>query len=193
MTLAAKPTLVPGRVYRTRDLGRWSANPPRLVKRLVHSGELVPLAHGLFAHPKRSRFGAVPPGDDEILRAFLDDTPFVVTGPEKWNTLGLGTTAVFAAALVYNRKRSGEFVLGGRKFNLRRVAFPDSPTAEWYVVDLLEHAAQAGASRAEVANALARALAAGRFDRDRLRSTAERYATKATRALIESATARPVS
>ena len=67
MTLAAKPELAPGRVYRTRDLGRWSANPPRLAKRLVRSGELVPLAHGLFAHPKRGRFGTVPPGDEEML------------------------------------------------------------------------------------------------------------------------------
>lgn len=32
---------------------------------------------------------------------------------------------------------------------------------------------------------LKRALAAGRFDADRLRETAERYATKATRAHLE--------
>jgi hypothetical protein len=187
MSLAATPELAPGRVYRTRDLGRWGANAPRLAKRLVQSGELVPLAHGLFAHPKRSRFGTVPPGDDEMLRAFLDDTPFVLTGPDRWNALGLGTTAVFAEPLVYNQKRSGRFVLGGRAFQLRRVAFPETPTPEWYVVDLLEHADQAGAARSDIVNALARALAAGRFDRERLRTMAARYATRATRALLDSA------
>jgi hypothetical protein len=190
MTRAANPVLAPGRVYRTRDLARWTANAPRLAKRLVKSGELVQLAHGLFAHPKRSRFGMVPPSDAEILRAFLDDTPFVITGPDKWNQLGLGTTAVFASPLVYNRKRSGEFVLGGRKFHLRRVAFPESPTPEWYAVDLLEHADQAAAARSDIANSLAHAIATGRFDRDRLRATAEHYASKATSALIASAMAR---
>jgi hypothetical protein len=93
----------------------------------VESGELVPLAHGLFAHPKRGRFGTVPPSDDGIMRAFLDDTPFVLTGPDKWNALGLGTTALFAEPLVYNTKRSGRFVLGCRAFQLRRVAFPETP------------------------------------------------------------------
>lgn len=94
--------LEPGRVYRTRDLATWSANAPRLAKRLVDQGELVPLAHGLFAHPKQSRFGPVPPLDEEIMRAFLDGGPFVFTGPERWNALGLGTTAVFTVPLVYN-------------------------------------------------------------------------------------------
>jgi hypothetical protein len=189
MTLAAKPNLDPGKVYRTRDLKPWSANAPRLAKRLVESGELVPLAHGLFAHPKRGRFGTVPPSDEEMLRAFLDDSPFVLTGPDRWNALGLGTTAVFAEPLVYNRKRSGRFVLGGRAFQLRRVAFPETPTPEWYVVDLLEHAGQAGAARSDVANELARALVSGRFDRERLRAAAACYATRATRELLDSATA----
>lgn len=187
MTSPAQPNLEPGRVYRTRDLAVWSANAPRLAKRLVQEGALVQLAHGLFARPKQSRFGAVPPGDEEIMRAFLDGTPFVFTGPERWNALGLGTTAVFAAPLVYNTKRSGTFVLGGRRFVLRRVAFPESPTPEWFVIDLIEHADQAGASRPELGAALARALARRAFDRDRLREMARRYGTKATQALVESA------
>src|SRR3990170_8802520 len=81
-------------------------------------------AHGLFVHPRRGRFGVVPPSDEELLRAFLCGAPFVLTGPDRWNALGLGTTAVFAAPLVYNTKRSGTFELGGRRFVLRRVAFP---------------------------------------------------------------------
>ncbi len=131
----------------------------------------------------------MPPGDEELLRAFLDDTPFVLTGPDRWNALGLGTTAVFAETLVYNHKRSGRFVLGGRAFQLRRVAFPDTPVPEWYAVDLLQHADQVGAARSDIANALARALAVGRFDGDRLRAMAARYATQAIRELLDSAMA----
>ena len=187
MTAPASPSLEPGRVYRTRDLSPWSANAPRLAKRLVAEGELVPLAHGLFAHPRHGRFGPVPPADEELMRAFLGDTPFVVTGPARWNALGLGTTAVFADTLVYNTKRSGRFVLGGRPFLLRRVAFPDPAPPEWFVVDLLEHASQAASSRADVGEALAHAIAGGRFDRARLRAMAERYGTDETRRIVEAA------
>lgn len=68
MTTPAKPTLEPGRVYRMRDFATWSANPPRLASRLVREGQLVQLAHGLFVHPKQSRFGVVPPSDEALMR-----------------------------------------------------------------------------------------------------------------------------
>lgn len=184
MASATTPQLKPGAVYRTRDLGAWGANSPRLAKRLVRDGVLVPLAHGLFAHPQKSRFGSVPPADDELMRAFLDGGSFVFTGPEKWNALGLGSTAVFATPLVYNTKRSGTFTFGGRSFQLRRVAFPEAPPAEWFVVDLFENADQAGVSRAELASALTRALRRGDFDRARLAAMTKRFATKATASLV---------
>jgi len=189
MASRAKLRLRPGRVLRTRDLLRWGANGPRLAKRLVAEEVLIPLAHGLFACPRRGRFGIVPPSDHEVMRAFLDGTPFIFTGPDQWNALGLRSTAVFAVALVYNTKRSGTFELGGRRFVLRRVAFPRDPPPEWFVVDLLEHADQAGASRTDVVIALGRALAHRRFDRGRLREMAQRYGSRATRALIEQALA----
>jgi len=185
MTAPAQPELVPGRVYRTKDLARWSANAPRLAQRLVRDGALVPLAQGLFFHPKRSRFGVVPPRDEELMRGFLDGAPFVFTGPDHWNALGLGSTAMHAVTTVYNTKRSGTFELGGRRFVLRRVAFPEQPNPEWYVVDLLEHAEQAGASRADLTRALARAVARRTFDGPRLREMGARYGSKATRALLD--------
>ena len=187
MTAAAHPTFEPGRVYRTRELGQWSANAPRLAQRLVRDGQLVQLAHGLFAAPKRSRFGEVPPTDEALLRAFLGGEPFVFTGPERWNALGLGTTAVFATPLVYNTKRSGRFTFGGRQFLLRRVAFPETPSPEWYVVDLFENAEQAAASREELQGALAAALRAGKFHRHQLASMATRYGSRRTQALVKAA------
>jgi hypothetical protein len=187
MASMALPPLEAGRVYRTRDFEPWSANPPRLAKRLVEKGELVRVAHGLFACPKRSKFGVVLPGDDALMRAFLEDSPFVFTGPERWNALGLGSTAVFAASLVYNTKRSGIVDLGGRRFEMRRVAFPLAPPQEWFVVDLFENAERAGTARTELAGALTRALSRGSFNRERLSAMAQRYGTKATRDLVSSA------
>ena len=187
MTTGAQPTFEPGRVYRTRELKQWSANPPRLAQRLVRDGQLVQLAHGLFAAPRNSRFGQVPPTDEALLRAFLDGAPFVFTGPERWNALGLGTTAVFAMPLVYNTKRSGPFSFGGRRFLLRRVAFPQVPTPEWYVVDLFENAEQAAAAPDDLGVALEAALRAGRFDRTQLASVASQYGSRRTQALVNGA------
>lgn len=145
------------------------------------------LAHGLFAAPKRSRFGDVPPSDSELMRAFLGGGPFVFTGPERWNALRLGTTAVFATPLVYNTKRSGLFVFGRRRFLLRRVAFPDLPTPEWFVVDLFENAEQAGADPKELRASLELALRSERFDRERLLAMAMHYGSRITQSLIRNA------
>lgn len=181
-----QPALQPGRVYRTRELAKWGNS---FAKRLAQEGHLVALARGLYSCPRRGRFGAVPPTDEELVRAFLDGGPFVFTGPDRWNALGLGTTAAFAMPLVYNTKRSGVFEFGERKMLLRRVAFPDRPVAEWFVVDLFEHADQAGTSAGPLTAALARAVRSGIFSADKLRAMAERYGTRTTRTAIEAALA----
>lgn len=184
---AIRPNLTPGRVYRTRDLERWGANAPRLAKRLVREGRLTRLAHGLYAHQRKGRFGDVPPLDEEVMRGFLEGSPFVFTGSERWNSLGLGTTGHLAAPLVYNSKRSGTFDLGGRRFVLRRVAFPKKPTPEWYVVDLFENARLAGTSPDALAHALRRAVVRGAFDPERLRQASRQFGMRKIRELIERA------
>jgi hypothetical protein len=187
MSLKADPKLRPGQVYRTGDLKRYGENPTRLARRLVQDGQLVRLRRGLYAAPEMSRFGAVPPKDEELVRTFLKTKTFVFTGPERWNALGLGTTAMFASPLVYNKKRTGEVNLGGRKFVFRRVAFPPHPTAEWFAVDLLQHAASAGASVRDLEGALGRASVRGELNPERLRHTAKRYGTQRTQAAVEKA------
>ncbi len=185
MSLAAQPDLVPGKAYRTRDLRRFGANPARLARRLVREGKLQQAGHGLFYAAHQSRFGQAPLCEDEILRGFLGSSPFVITGPPKWNVLGLGATAMFASTLVYNQKRTGEFTFDGRRFFLRRVYFPENPSPEWYVVDLLQHHDMAGVSLTELTDGLLATLREGRWDRGRLRTMAEQYGTRATLALVE--------
>jgi hypothetical protein len=187
MSTAAQPELEPGRAYRTRDLRRWSANPTRLARRLVDEGKLREAAHGLYYAPIPTRFGPAPAPDEELLRAFLGGERFLVTGPPYWNALGLGSTAMFAVKLVYNQSRSGEFVLDRRRFLLRRVYFPDQPTAEWFIVDLLQHHDLAGVALSELREGLVATLRLGRWNRERLREMAKTYGTKATLALVEDA------
>lgn len=163
-------------------------NAPRLAKRLVAERELERLGPGLFYKPEKSRFGPLPPDDEKVLKKFLNSAEFLIAGPERWNTLGLGTRALFASTLVYNHKRTGEFLLGKRRFVLRRRAeFPLAPSAEWWVVDLFEHRAEAAAGAEELVRALAEAVARGALGKDRLRDAARNYATAATVALIEDA------
>jgi len=132
-----------------------------------------------------SRFGPAPARDEEILRAFLGNSPFVITGPPRWNALGLGSTAMLAATLAYNTQRTGDFTFDGRRFLLRRVRFPEYPPPEWFVVDLLQHHDMAGASLRELEERLTATLREGRWDARRLRRMADEYATKATLALVE--------
>jgi hypothetical protein len=187
MSTAAQPTLEPGRAYRTRDLRRWSANPTRLARRLVDEGKLREAAHGLYYAPIPTKFGPAPAAEEELLRAFLSGEPFLVTGPPRWNALGIGSTAMFAVTLVYNTRRTGKVVLGGRRFLLRRVYFPEAPTPEWFVIDLLQHHEMAGVALSELREGLVATLRIGRWDRELLQEMAETYGTKATLALVEDA------
>jgi hypothetical protein len=185
MPNAARPHFEPGRVYRTKDLAPWGANTPRLAKRLTREGSLRRLAHGLYFAPLPSRFGPAPPEDRQILQAFLGDDHFVVTGPPRWNALGLGSTALFSATLVYNTKRSGTFSFGKRRFHLRRVLFPTTTTPEWFVIDLLENHAMVGVSLDDLRKNLTRALRDGRFDVKGLRTMARRFGTKSTQRIVD--------
>lgn len=178
MAPPATVELVPGTVYRTAALRRWGANPTRLARRLEQRGELQRLGHGLVYVPRMTRFGAAPPTDEALLDAFLDGTPWLMTGPSRWNALGLGSTALHVHPLVYNTKRTGTFELGRRTYELKRVAFPREVTAEWFVVDLLRHTDSAGVDRADILRQLGAALRRGRFDREGLLRMAEQFGSR---------------
>ena len=101
-----------------------------------------------------------------------------MTGPDQWNALGLGSTALHVHPLVYNTKRTGTFKLGRRTYELRRVAFPREVSAEWFIVDLLRHTDSAGVDRADILAQLAAALKRGRFDREQLLRMAEQFGSR---------------
>jgi len=185
MTAPAQPELTAGRVYRTRDLSVWSRNPARMAQRLVREGRLREAAHGLYYTPAPSKFGPAPVSDEVLIRAFLDDERFIISGPPRWNSLGLGSTAMFASTLVYNTRRTGNFTLAGRSFVLRRVYFPNQPLPEWFVVDLLKHHDMAGIPLSELQTNLVATLRLGRWSIATLREMAAMYGTKLIAAIIE--------
>ncbi len=186
MTSPIMVTLKPGAVVRTRDLANLSDNPSRLAKRLLMEGRLKRLnLGGLFYVPRRTRFGMVGPDMLAVLEVFLNGGPFVETGPPVWNTLGLGGTRHYSFTLFYNTKRSGIFTFANSPVYLKRVAFPQPPTLEWFVVDFLENLESVGLTRGQVAPKLVQAIQEGRFDKACLTREASTYGTAATRRFLE--------
>jgi hypothetical protein len=135
-----KRYLRPGRAYRRADLAQWSKSVDRHARELVDMGVLKKLRNGLYYYPKASVFGQVPADERELVRSFLKEDDFLLTSPNAYNSLGLGTTQLYNTYVVYNHKRHGRFNLGGSTFELRRKPrFPRRPTEEFLLVDLLNN------------------------------------------------------
>ncbi|MGB6774811.1 MAG: hypothetical protein WBE45_10560, partial [Terriglobales bacterium] len=84
--------LRPGRVYRREDLLPWSQSVDRHLKELTVDGTLQKLRTGLYYSPRKFEFGEAPADEHELVKAFLKTDRFVVTSPNAYNQLGLGTT-----------------------------------------------------------------------------------------------------
>ncbi len=133
-----KKHLVPGKAYRRCDLAELTSNVDRHLKSLVEEGYLKKLSRGLYVAPKATAFGDAPPEEDGLLKAFLKDDHFVVYNTSQFNSLGLGSTQIYDTRVVFNRKRTGNMMIGGRNytFHLWREA-PKSLSQEFLVVELL--------------------------------------------------------
>ena len=179
-----KKHLRPGRVYRRADLARWSKSVDRHARQLVEQGVLQKLRNGLYYCPKVSVFGQVPPDERELVRTFLKEDDFLLTSPNAYNTLGLGTTQLYNTHVVYNHKRHGRFTLGGIPFEFRRKPrFPRKLTEEFLLVDLLNNLpdlAEDPAALRERARAKAKAL-----DATKLKKAARDYGKVATRKFLD--------
>jgi hypothetical protein len=146
-----KKHLKKGRVYRRDDLAKWSKSIDRHLEELTTEGTLQKLSQGLYYFPKESAFGKTPPDETELIRGFLKDDRFLVTSPNAYNSLGVGTTQLYNQRTVYNHKRHGEFKLGNRKFDFRiKPHFPRKETEEFLLVDLVSNIETLAEDRSEI-------------------------------------------
>ena len=135
-----KRHLRPGQVYRRADLLPWSNAVDRHLKQLVEEGTLTKLSGGLYYCPKRTIFGPAPAGDEKLVEAFLKDHRFLLTSPNAYNALGVGSTQLYSETVVYNHKRHGRFNLGNRTFKFRmKPHFPSKLSREFLLVDLVDN------------------------------------------------------
>lgn len=137
---ALKKHLRPGQVYRRADLLPWSNAVDRHLKQLVDKGTLTKLAGGLYYYPRRTSFGAAPADDEKLVEAFLKDHRFLLTTPNAYNALGVGSTQLYNETVVYNHKRHGRFKLGRRLYEFRvKPHFPKTLSEEFLLVDLVDN------------------------------------------------------
>lgn len=179
-----KRRLRPGQVYRRQDLARWSNAVDRHLRQLVEDGTLTKLRGGLYLFPKDTSFGKAPAEDEKLVGAFLRDQRFLLATPNAYNALGVGTTQLYDKTVVYNRKRHGNFSLGGRKFDFRvKPAFPKKLSREFLLVDLVNNLDHLAESREEV---LARVKkTATSYDAPRLRRAAREYGNMSTKKFFQ--------
>jgi len=179
-----KRHLRPGRVYRRADLARWSKSVDRHARELVDLGTLQKLQNGLYYYPQASVFGPVPADERELVRSFLKEDDFLLTSPNAYNTLGLGTTQLYNTRVVYNHKRHGLFTLGGIPFQFRRKPrFPRKLSEEFLLVDLLNNLPTL-AEDTEALRMRAR-VKANELSASKLRLAARNYGKVATRKFFD--------
>lgn len=129
-----------GKVYRRADMLPYTNAPDRHLAALVSEGALSKISQGVYYVPESTDFGIMPPDDKTLVKAFLKDDRFLILSPNMYNMLGVGATQLYNERVVYNHKRHGSFVLGGRKFRFHnKQNFPSRLTEEFLLVDLVSN------------------------------------------------------
>jgi hypothetical protein len=178
-----KKRLKRGEVYRRTDLTKWSRAIDRHLRELLEDGTLKKLSRGLYYFPKKTAFGDAPPEEGVLVRGFLRDDRFLLTSPNAYNSLGVGTTQLYNTRTVYNHKRRGEFKLGNRKFNFQlKNRFPKTVTPEFLLVDLVNNLDNLAENRKELVDkVLSRAE---KMDTKKLISAVRMYGDSNTKKLL---------
>lgn len=172
-------------MYRRENLEQYSSSVDRDLSNLVKEGALRKAARGVYYVPRKTAFGQAPPDDKELVRGFLKDNRFLLTSPNAYNSLGLGTTQLYNQPVVYNHKRHGNFKLGNRTYSFRlKPHFPRQLTMEFLLVDLVNNLNQLAENGAEV---LAKVKGkAKEMDSPKLRAAVRQYGNVRTQKLFSS-------
>jgi hypothetical protein len=174
----------PGKVYRRKELNEYSNSVDRELAELSFKGAVKKLSAGLYVKPEQSRFGALPPDDKELVRAFLNNNQFLLMSFNDYTSLGLGFTQLYNEILVYNRRRHGQVKLGSKKFVFKNIPeFPRKSSREFLLIDMLNNLKSLGEDSSEVLKRLKK-----KKDSFNMRKTslmAKRYGKLRTKKIIK--------
>jgi len=172
-----------GEVYRREDLVPFSGAVDRELANLVKNEIMVKLRNGLYHYPKISVVGKLPPDETKVVRKFLKDDNFLLTSPNLYNSLGLGTTQLYNKPTVYNHKRKGEVKLGNRTFNfVDKSSFPKKNSTEFLLVDLLNNISAIAEDANRILSKVEEKVST--MDKSKLRKAVESYGTPRTKSFM---------
>lgn len=97
------------------------SNIDKTLGRLVRAGVIVRASRGVFARPKRSRFGLVPPEISKLAELKAQGEPVAVHGAEAVRQLGL-STQVPVKPVFCTTARSRTFMAGKTVVRLQQVS-----------------------------------------------------------------------
>ena len=178
-----KRQLKPGEVYRRTELANWSKSVDRHLDELVQEGTLQKLSQGLYYYPKESAFGKTPPDENLLVESFLKDHRFLLTTPNVYNSLGVGTTQLYNERTVYNHKRHGEFKLGNKTFQFKiKPHFPKKLTPEFLMVDVVNNLESLAEDKSEVLKKVADKVEV--MDKKKLKHSVVEYGSVKTKKLF---------
>ncbi|MEI8013166.1 MAG: hypothetical protein WCI27_11945 [Candidatus Omnitrophota bacterium] len=141
------------------------------------------MSQGLYYCPAKASFGEVPPQDEKLVAGFLKSEDFLLTSPNLYNSLGVGTTQLYNTCVVYNHKRHGRFELGGKMFDFRlKHKFPKELSEEFLLIDLLNNMNQLAEDKASVLNNV-KVKVLGRLETG-LKRVVNAYAGERTKSLL---------
>lgn len=173
-----------GKVYRREDLAHWSKSVDRHLVELLEEGKLKKLAQGLYYVPNQSAFGSTPPDEDEVIKKYLKGDDYLLTSPNYYNTLGLGTTQLYNRKRVYNHKKHEDVQLGNKIYEFRRKSkFPKKLSQEYLVVDLLNNLKNMAEDQGIILHNLKNNIA--NWDKLDLKKQVQRYGSINTRKIFE--------
>lgn len=95
----------------------------KILVRACSEGVLLHIAHGIYAKPKQSRFGMVPPSAEIVAQAIAerDNAEIMPSGAAAANIVGLSTQVPMS--LVYLTTGTGRVInFGNRKITFKRAA-----------------------------------------------------------------------
>lgn len=173
-----------GKVYRREQLQIYSTSIDRELIELVKNGTLKKLETGLYYVPRKTVFGEAPPERNELVKAFLKDTNFLITSSNNYNSLGVGTTQLYNNTIVYNYKRHGRFNLAGQVFDFRRVnKIPHLISKEFLLVDLVNNLKDLAEDISNIKENIKNKLA--EFDKKKLRNIVNYFGKISTKKFFE--------
>jgi hypothetical protein len=178
-----KSKLKPGATYRREDLINFSNSIDRHLGQLVKDGTLQKMSQGLFYYPRQTAFGQAPPDEKKLVRSYLKDEDFLLTSPNIFNSLGVGTTQLYNNWVVYNHKRHGKVRLGNQEFDFRlKHRFPTTPTPEFFLVDLVNNLGSLAEDKTMVLENVARKV--NTMDKKALKKSVSKYGSVGTKKIF---------